>query len=40
MFIQIIQGIIAPSFDRMGLYIWLFLGHFEEQKDDREKAKN
>jgi hypothetical protein len=42
MFIQIIQGIIASSMDRMGVYIWAFLGHFDDRKttEDGEKRKN
>jgi hypothetical protein len=41
MFIQIIQGIIASSMDRMGVYIWAFLGHFDDRKttEDGEKEK-
>jgi hypothetical protein len=39
MFIQIIQGIITSSMDRMGVYIWSFLGHSGDRKTTGKKKK-
>lgn len=39
MFIQIIQGIIASSMDRVGVYIWPFLGHFDDRKATEDGIK-